>query len=231
MSAKYRIPHTARFLQTFHTAFSPEEIDEDNIYGEDAYALSLEAAQDDDLLNLVDDTVTPDVRTAGQIKFMDDLIGRLAALDAEIGRQAREYTDGMTEHGRWTAGRKGNASDWIGRMIDKERALKAATPVTSTPPQVADGRYAVEEDGALRFFHVKNGHRPGFVFLDVQSSDDLHPIRNVTRIRSVLALIAEDPKAATVRYGRELGICGRCGRTLTDEASRSAGIGPRCASK
>ncbi|MES2342166.1 MAG: DUF6011 domain-containing protein [Pseudomonadota bacterium] len=28
-----------------------------------------------------------------------------------------------------------------------------------------------------------------------------------------------------------MGECGRCGRTLTDEASRAAGIGPVCASK
>jgi uncharacterized protein DUF6011 len=34
-----------------------------------------------------------------------------------------------------------------------------------------------------------------------------------------------------VRYGQELGECGHCGRTLTDEASRAAGIGPVCASK
>lgn len=36
---------------------------------------------------------------------------------------------------------------------------------------------------------------------------------------------------ATALYGRELAYCGRCGRELTDQASRDAGIGPECAKK
>ena len=78
---------------------------------------------------------------------MEELIGRLTELDAETGAQARQYTDGMTEHGKWTAGRDGNASGWIGRMIDKERALRTAVPAPSAPVAVADGRYAVAENG------------------------------------------------------------------------------------
>jgi hypothetical protein len=99
------------------------------------------------------------------------------------------------------------------------------------PVKVEDGRYAVEEDGTLKFFRVTNGRKPGYVFLNVQASDEWYPVRNVTRIREVLAIIAKDPKAAMVRYGHELGECGKCGRTLTDEASRAAGIGPICAAK
>ncbi len=47
----------------------------------------------------------------------------------------------------------------------------------------------------------------------------------------ILAGILVDPRAATVLYGRELGVCGVCSRTLTDESSRAAGIGPVCASR
>ena len=43
--------------------------------------------------------------------------------------------------------------------------------------------------------------------------------------------IARDPRAAAELYGRELGVCGVCGRTLTDEESRAAGIGPVCAER
>jgi hypothetical protein len=43
--------------------------------------------------------------------------------------------------------------------------------------------------------------------------------------------IAEDPKAALVRYGLETQECGRCGSPLTNDKSRAAGIGPRCATK
>lgn len=99
------------------------------------------------------------------------------------------------------------------------------------PAKVEDGRYAVEEDGVLKFFKLTNGRKPGYVFLDIQASDDWHSIRNVTRIKSIVALIAVDSYAAMIRYGRELGACGHCGRTLTDESSRAAGIGPICAGK
>lgn len=40
-----------------------------------------------------------------------------------------------------------------------------------------------------------------------------------------------NPKDALVRYGRELGSCGLCGRTLVDPVSIEAGIGPICAEK
>lgn len=103
----------------------------------------------------------------------------------------------------------------------------AVSPVAA---DVADGRYAVEHEGTLKFFKVKNGRRPGFVFLDVQASDEWHSIRNVSRIKEILALIAADGDAAA-RYGRELGKCYRCGRTLTDATSRSLGIGPDCRAK
>jgi hypothetical protein len=41
--------------------------------------------------------------------------------------------------------------------------------------------------------------------------------------------IAEDPKAAMIRYGLETKECGRCGSPLTNDKSRAAGIGPKCA--
>jgi hypothetical protein len=101
----------------------------------------------------------------------------------------------------------------------------------ATRPEVADGRYAAEHEGTLKFFKVKNGRKPGFVFLDVQASDDWHSIRNPRRINEILTLIAEDELSAARRYGMELGKCSRCGRTLTDETSRAYGIGPDCRSK
>jgi hypothetical protein len=215
-------PHTARFLATFHSA---------------AYGLPSDVVAEtpvgEDLLDLVTSTEIVDLRTAPQAKLMADLVERLLELDAEVGEKAAHYTAGMTVNGCWTPGREGNASAWITKMIAKEKELKAANRVKpGTPtPKVEDGRYAVEVAGELKFFKVTNGRNAGFVFLDVQASDEWYAIRNVTRIREVLALIAVDPKAAMIRYGHELGQCGRCGRTLTDEASRAAGIGPICIDK
>jgi hypothetical protein len=229
-------PHTARFLQTFHSGIGSNGVNYREGIVSETEALELEANQDADLLDLVEDKDVVDLRTPGQARFMDDLIGRLARLDPATGEAARTYTDGMTEHGKWTAGREGNASAWIDRMIRKENELKAARPAEPTEaPAVPDGRYAVEEDGTLRFFHLRNGKAgtrwEGFVFIDIQASDDLHTIRDRARKARIVALIAADLEAASRRYGQELGVCGRCGRTLTDEESRAYGIGPVCREK
>lgn len=205
-------PHTARFLMTFHAA-----------------AQGLPAEQPaEDLLDEIP-VEAPAFRPAtAQRKLMADLLDEIAELDAETARRGSAYTLDMSTHNAWTPE---NTSRWIGRLIAKKRELVAAAKNTAPAAEVADGRYAVEEDGVLKFFKVTNGRVPGFVFLDVQASDEWHAIRNVTRIRKIVALIAEDAHAAMVRYGHELGECGRCGRTLTDEASRAAGIGPICAGK
>lgn len=46
-----------------------------------------------------------------------------------------------------------------------------------------------------------------------------------------LVTIEQDPAAAIIAHGKLTGICGCCGRTLTDPASIEAGIGPVCAKK
>lgn len=209
-------PHKAAFLMAFHAGTNglPSDVDTE------------------DLLDSVPET-SADLRTEAQANLMDRLIEQLAALDPATGSKAARYTDSMTWHGAWTPGRTGNASTWITRMIEKVRELKAAAPAAPVAPaaEVADGRYAVEVGGVLKFYKVKNGRQAGFVFLDVQASDEWHSIRNLGTIRQVLALIAQDAESAMILYGQEIGECGHCGRTLTDETSRAAGIGPICAGK
>jgi hypothetical protein len=214
-------PHTARWLMAFHTAGGTRPV-----------ALADEA-QEIDLLNEIPVEANLDRRSPRQAELMTSLIAQITELDEALGAAAGEWTAKATAAGHWTPGREGTASAWITKMIDKVRELKAAAKAAPSAPavEVADGRYAVEEDGVLKFFKVTNGKRAGFVFLDVQASDEWHSIRNLARIRKVLAIIAQDAKAAMIRYGHELGQCGRCGRTLTDEASRAAGIGPICIDK
>jgi len=93
-------------------------------------------------------------------------------------------------------------------------------------PEVADGRYAVPKaDGTLMFYSVKMGKYVRFV--DVWASDARWPIKNRDEKKRVLEAIAADPDAGP-RFGREIGRCYVCGRTLTDETSRALGIGPVC---
>lgn len=93
---------------------------------------------------------------------------------------------------------------------------------------VKDGRYAVTKpDGTLMFYSVKKGHR--LTFVDVWASDARWPVKSISERIRVLESIAADPDAGP-RFGREIGSCYRCGRTLTDDISRSLGIGPDCRS-
>lgn len=113
-----------------------------------------------------------------------------------------------------------------------EQTMRSTAPVAALP-EVPAGYYAIEVDGTVKFYRVDRpteGRWAGRTFVKVQASDDLHPVRG-EGARKVLEAIAVDPKAASLRYGREIGRCGVCNRTLTDETSRANGIGPICADK
>jgi hypothetical protein len=98
---------------------------------------------------------------------------------------------------------------------------------------VRAGRYALVHTDGIKFYRITEGKGrwAGRTFIEAQASDDHYPIRNAEARQTILAAIAENPLEAEQRYGRELGHCSRCGRTLTDETSRAYGIGPDCRSK
>lgn len=107
------------------------------------------------------------------------------------------------------------------------------TPRTSDiAASVPEGRYAIRNDeGVVKFYEVdkpEQGRWAGYTFVSVRASDERHPIRNRESRNAILEAIAEDPQAASSLFGQELGVCGVCGRTLTDETSRAYGIGPVC---
>lgn len=135
---------------------------------------------------------------------------------------------------------RADASRWITRL--KELPRRPAQPRPSlggdgrqlTFPDVPQGRYAVEEKGEIKFFRVDRpteGRWEGWTFLSIQASDELIPIRNPVRVHGILKSIAKDPLEASAAYGRHIGACGVCGRTLTNPDSRRRGIGPICAEK
>lgn len=123
------------------------------------------------------------------------------------------------------------------RFADKRLGIKAAGGTPSLGAKVVPaGRYAVTgEDGATKFYRVDQpteGRWAGYTFVKVQAGDELHNVRNRQAREAVLVKIAKDGiEAAMLRYGKELGQCGHCGRTLTNEESRARGIGPICYGK
>lgn len=127
----------------------------------------------------------------------------------------------------------------VSAKIEELKALpvvaKAEAPATDAP-DVPAGRYAVTgEDGSTKFYRVDRpteGKWAGYVFVKVQAGDELHPLKGRTAKDGVLRKIAADGiQEAMLRYGREIGECGHCGRTLTNEESRELGIGPICRNK
>ncbi len=128
-------------------------------------------------------------------------------------------------------------SAWDAMDKAPEPVCEAPKPAVSALKRemVPAGRYAIKDaGGAFRFYRVDRpteGRWKGYVFVKAQGGDETYPILNPDRRKEILAEIAIDPKTASVAYGRELGVCGVCGRTLTDPDSIAAGIGPICAEK
>jgi hypothetical protein len=151
----------------------------------------------------------------------------------------------------WMRGEKTNvASAGIGSRVPttkwaKAHQTSAAAPVAvmpleearrvmAPPAKVPAGRYAIVEDGEIRFFKVDHGKSggkwEGYVFVSIQASDETFAIRNRDRRSAILSMIQADVAGAMALYGQELGKCGHCGRTLTSDW-RKKGIGPICAQK
>jgi hypothetical protein len=125
---------------------------------------------------------------------------------------------------------------WVAYHLDGECPnIEHAAPQPAELADVPAGHYAVESTGHndLAFYRVDcptEGSYAGRVFVKLVVGG--HPDQNVARshVAGILERIAADSDAAA-RYGRELGRCCRCNRTLTDETSRSLGIGPECRSR
>lgn len=128
----------------------------------------------------------------------------------------------------WYQGKfcKKMASTVIDHLQRCDRKTVEGEPTPWSTPIVAAGRYAITgNDESTDFYRVT---KRGRVLLVVSDSEQTV---SPSHASSVLRKIAEDPKTASLRYGREIGCCGVCGRTLTDETSRARGIGPVCAEK
>jgi hypothetical protein len=116
--------------------------------------------------------------------------------------------------------------------------LQDDAPVTNNRlerHEVPAGRYAVDgNEGHTVFVKVDiptDGRWAGSIFVKVQAGDELHRTSRTTADALLAKIAAAGVQASMTRYGREIGSCGHCGRTLTNEESREAGIGPVCRGK
>lgn len=143
--------------------------------------------------------------------------------------------------------------DWLGSLpwagatsaVEETNVAKAKDAVRNartgdrpSAEEVPAGRYAIETaegaTNALAFYKVDRpteGRWAGYVFVKLIVSDDEQRMSRAAG-DAILRKIAEvGAEAASARYGHEIGSCGICGRTLTNDESRERGIGPVCAEK
>ena len=139
--------------------------------------------------------------------------------------------------------------DAIGRCENRARPvavgplvpLAADSPIDLSPLPKGTTRYAVRNsEGKLSFLRIDRPNKPtsswvGFSFVKVISgpSEERIGIQRPGRMYEgkmvgLLGKVLHNPNAAMARYGQEIGECGKCGRRLTDDTSRSLGIGPEC---
>ncbi|QOP65588.1 hypothetical protein SEA_SUIGENERIS_46 [Mycobacterium phage Suigeneris] len=131
-----------------------------------------------------------------------------------------------------TLPRKNRPIETLGQWEEDERRNDVASI------DVPAGRYAVEtEDGAtnaLAFYKVDRpteGRWAGYVFVKLMVSDDEQRLSQKAGQAVLQKIAAAGPAEASARYGHEIGECGVCGRTLTNDESRAYGIGPDCRKK
>lgn len=105
------------------------------------------------------------------------------------------------------------------------------TDITSGVPK---GRYCIDIDGTQKFYRwekKRSGRYKNQWYLDQQASDRFFRVANPEWERIFKVIIMQDIDKSRRRYGKLLGYCGVCGRTLTNEVSRAYGIGPECRSR
>lgn len=114
-----------------------------------------------------------------------------------------------------------------------DRMKRIGVVVGGTKP-VPQGRYAIPNPNPetqsvndLAFYFVWVGDRGGWAVYQKAGPEEFK-IENRAMAANIIRTISLDPLAATQTYGRELGYCGMCGRELTNQESRSIGIGPIC---
>jgi hypothetical protein len=169
----------------------------------------------------------------------------LATTPGLLSERDRSFAESLAT--QWET--KGRLSDkqmvYVVKLGDKARKADGKATVTTpwtvevsqtiTDGGLRDGYYAVDYSGAV-------AHQDTTFFRILTADNGMRCIRNIVGGKGetpvgldwcmrVLALALVNPDESMRRYGREVGRCCLCHRTLTDLPSRQAGIGPVCIGK
>lgn len=187
---------------------------------------------------IVSSTLAPIAPTQAQIQYLMDLVNQLAEYITE--EKIEQMREGYRQMYRERTLTKSSISEEIKGMypliqLAKERAAKGQEvpeqrkeTASELAGQVPAGRYAITgNEGQTIFVHVVKFDSGAFI-VNQQVSDDETRMPKVIARSTLQEILDAGIEESSARYGRELGICGVCGRTLTNENSRQLGIGPVC---
>lgn len=169
-----------------------------------------------------------------QMTLIKTLLAEIEALDLSVAEAERRIANSLYLAGELTPGYGNGASQRIAHLKEIRSTLaashRAAAPKIKYPA-IPEGHYAVDtNEGHLAFYKVSVS-KTGFRSVYLQVSDDFQELPSVQTLAILKKIEADGTLAASIRYGKELHVCGVCGKTLTHPVSRSLGIGPTCLSR
>lgn len=181
---------------------------------------------------------TPNSPTDEQIKFFHTLVeGKELSDDQKASLLSALPTltkQSITTTIQWLIGLPWKKRTWVPRAA----STSSSTRFNPRPPKlkIMEGYYAVTDpqDNLLKFYHVQTpnkGKWSGYVFLKQVSGENKFPVRDKNKREEIFKEILKDAMGALRRFGIEIGQCGHCRKQLTDDISRSFGIGPVCRKK
>jgi len=171
--------------------------------------------------------------TENQLGYIGALMGRKQFRSDEQMQAFCKRYGALVAEGKLTRRKASEVISFLVALPNKADVEAGREPISHAVPA---GRYAIRlTEGIVKFYRVDrpdSGRWAGRTFVKVQASDELYLVRNPAEAKLVLAAIERaGVKESSLLYGQELGHCGVCGRTLTDDSSRERGIGPVCADK
>lgn len=124
---------------------------------------------------------------------------------------------------------------------EAETAPSVMESVTSILEGVEDGYYAIPcktghndldfirlSSNKGKFDPSRKGTRYVNRFIGGTGTVRITRPEQIEFAKIIKALTVEERREAQARFGQEIGSCGVCGKSLTDEISRARGIGPKC---